>query len=334
MQTTRRTVLNLGLGIAAGSVLAGEGREVLAGEPAAAGTQPRPGRSIPQQKLARIIVDNDFAGDPDGLVALAHQLLSPTTQVTLVTSLPLNRRFESPALAGRSAAAGAEFARHLLGLVHQPSIPVLAGPENIPAHQAPASPAAGAIVREALRQDSLPLIVTCGGPLTNVATALREEPRIAERMTVIWIGGGAYPAGGWEYNLITDVAAARFVIERSRVPLWQVPLNAYRQMQYSIARMNAVMRTGPELARWLYRRFVHPPEWAKIGGTWPLGDSPLVLLTALSSESSVYEERPAKVILKDGRYGREIPGRSVRVYASVDARLTFEDMEALFALQR
>ena len=330
MRTTRRTVLNLGLGIAAGSVVPGAGRQVPAAEPAARARPPA--RSIPQQKFARIIVDNDFAGDPDGLVALAHQLMSPTTQVSLVTSLPLNRRFENSALAGRSAAAGADFARHLLGLVHQESIPVMAGPESIPAHQGLGSPAARAIVREALRQDSLPLIFTCGGPLTNLAAALREEPGIAERMTVIWIGGGAYPSGGWEYNLMTDVAAARFVIEQSRVPLWQVPLNAYRQMQYSIARMNAVMRAGPRVARWLYGRFVHPPAWVKIGGTWPLGDSPLVLLTALSSESSAYAERPARVILNDGRYGSEIPGRSLRVYESVDARLTFEDMEALFAL--
>ena len=331
MKTTRRTVLNLGLGIAAGRVVPGADR-VSAADRTAARAQPRSGRSIPQQQFARIIVDNDFAGDPDGLVALAHQLLSPTTRVCLVTSLPLNRRFESPALAGRSAAVGAEFARHLLGLVHQQSIPVLAGPQSIPAHPEPGSQAARAIVREALREDPLPLILTCGGPLTNVAAALREEPRIAERMTVIWIGGGAYPAGGWEYNLMTDVAAARFVIERSRVPLWQVPLNAYRQMQYSIARMNAVMRAGPALARWLYGRFVHPPAWAKIGGTWPLGDSPLVLLTALSSESSVYAEHPARAILKDGRYGREIAERRLRVYATVDARLTFEDMEARFAL--
>ena len=36
--------------------------------------------------LARVIIDNDFAGDPDGLVALAHQLLNARTRVTLITS--------------------------------------------------------------------------------------------------------------------------------------------------------------------------------------------------------------------------------------------------------
>ena len=31
-------------------------------------------RFIPQRPSARVIVDNDFAGDPDGLVALAHSV--------------------------------------------------------------------------------------------------------------------------------------------------------------------------------------------------------------------------------------------------------------------
>lgn len=34
----------------------------------------------------RVIVDNDYQGDPDGLVALAHHLLSPANRVTAVTS--------------------------------------------------------------------------------------------------------------------------------------------------------------------------------------------------------------------------------------------------------
>ena len=33
----------------------------------------------------RVVVDNDWAGDPDGLVALAHHLLSPANRVVAVT---------------------------------------------------------------------------------------------------------------------------------------------------------------------------------------------------------------------------------------------------------
>ena len=288
---------------------------------------------IPQTVRARVIVDNDFAGDPDGLVSLAHQLLSEATRVTLITSLPLNPKFLAPNMAGRAASIGAGYAQELLNFFHgRKSIPVISGPEAFTGDQVGSSDAARAIVAEALREDPLPLFFACGGPLTNLAAALRRGPRISKRMTVVWIGGGDYPRGAWEYNMMTDIPAAKYVIEQSRVRLWQVPLNAYRQMQYSVAQMNVTMRRGSRLARWLYTHFTHPPAWANVGGTWPLGDSPLVLLTALSSESSVYVERQARRLIDDGSYGDEVPGRSLRVYESVDARLTFDDMEALLEL--
>lgn len=37
-----------------------------------------------------MIVGNDFAGDPDSVIALGHQLLTPKTVVPLVTESPLN----------------------------------------------------------------------------------------------------------------------------------------------------------------------------------------------------------------------------------------------------
>ena len=164
-------------------------------------------KAIPQKPSARIIVDNDFAGDPDGLVALAHQLLSPKTIVSLITSSALNPKFVETHLAGRSAVAGQDIARELIRRLAIKANPLVeAGSETFALDP---TAAARAIVTEAMRDDPLPLFLTCGGPLTNVAAALRLEPAIAKRMTLIWIGGGGYPFGGWEYNLATDVEAAQ-----------------------------------------------------------------------------------------------------------------------------
>src|SRR3954471_13035267 len=44
----------------------------------------------------RVVLDNDWSGDPDGLVALAHHLLSPANRVVAVTSSFLNPRFAGP----------------------------------------------------------------------------------------------------------------------------------------------------------------------------------------------------------------------------------------------
>jgi hypothetical protein len=60
-------------------------------------------------------------------------------------------------------------------------------------------------VAEARRDEGLPLYVACGGPLTNVAAAVRAAPDIAGRMTVLWIGG-SMEEGRFEYNRDTDPA--------------------------------------------------------------------------------------------------------------------------------
>lgn len=288
-------------------------------------------RTIPQKPSARVIVDNDFAGDPDGLLALIHQLLSPKTLTVLITASALDPKLAEGDLRTRSASIGRGAAEDLLdraGIAARP--PVRAGTDR-PGDLAP-SEAARAIVAEAMRNDTLPLIFTCGGPLTNLAAALRIEPAIASRMTVIWIGGGNWPDGGWEYNLACDAEAAREVIERSAVPLWQVPLGAYRQMQYPISALRSELRPISPLAAWLHDRFTTPPDFVTLGGTWPLGDSPLVLLSALSTESSTAVDRPARRIAPDLAYGEELPGRTIRVFGQLDARLTFDDFLALMRL--
>lgn len=267
-------------------------------------------RWIPQNPSARVIVDNDFAGDPDGLVALTHQLLAPKTRVTLLTSSLLDPKFSAAEFPkGDTATAGAKVARELIQRLGVPFVPVAAGHDRLGVKTP--SDAARAIVAEAMRYDKLPLFFTCGGPLTNLAEALALEPRIASRMTLVWIGGGAYPSGAWEYNLNVDVNSARAIIERSKMPVWQVPQPTYRQMQISVAELAADMRTVSPFGAWLYDRFTTPPDFIDVGGAWPMGDTPLVLATALPTESSVIRDVPARRIKDDCTYGEKLPdGRS------------------------
>lgn len=317
-------------------------RAVLAALTAAAAIAPLRGfaaaeaftRRIPQRPSARVIVDNDFSGDPDGIVALAHHLLTPKTRTVLVTSSGLNPKFATMAGVKDTARAGRDVALETirrLGIVNGP--PVAAGVEP---GDASVTEAARAIVAEALRDDPLPLYLCCGGPLTNVAAALRLEPRIAGRMTLVWIGG-TYPNGAWEYNLATDVDAARYVVEETRVPLWQIPQSTYRQMAWSTAEMAADLRPISPFTRWLYDRFTSPPSFVDVGGAWPMGDSPCVLLTSITTESSRYVDVNARRLNPDFSFGAPVAGRTVRIYETVDARLVFADFLArlrLHAAQR
>jgi hypothetical protein len=268
--------------------------------------------------LCRVVVDNDFSGDPDGLLALAHHLLAPSNRVVLVTSSFLNPSLPGP---HPTAADGAAVATELVGVVGGPPPPVVAGLDRPfhPADPAP-SPAAAAIVEEARRDDPLPLYLVCGGPLTNVAEALRAAPDIAGRLTLVWIGG-SLRQGVFEYNRDTDPAAATFVLGVPELAVHQFPLETYRRCAYSVAELEHDVGGAGRLGQWLWTHFASPPDWVVLGGGWPQGDSPPVLVTALTDESSTYTETPAS------------PGRGLRrIYTDVDFRLLMGDLLARLRL--
>jgi len=189
--------------------------------------------------------------------------------------------------------------------------------------------AARAIVAEALRDDPLPLVLTCGGPLTNVAAALRLNPAIAKRMRLVWIGGLAGADGGAEYNLSTDLAAARVVFEESTLPVLQIPAEEYRRFQVSVAELDDGFRAISPLAGWLYDQYVKLPAFVQLAGTLTFGDSPLVSATAFDPVSTPFVERPVRRIRDDGRHGDVVTGRHVRMAHSLDPRLNLADFLAL-----
>jgi purine nucleosidase len=302
----------------------------------------------------RVFIDNDFSGDPDDLFQLVHHLLSPSVDIRGIIGSHL--RPDDPLdSSGRSAANAAEIARKVLRLMGMENqVPVHEGaPRALDDDRRPIpSAASAALIEEALREDAdLPLFLVCGAGLTDLASALLLEPRIAERLTVIWIGGNEYPGlalplrtsafpgaalRGSEYNLNIDIAAARSVFNGSSVPLWQVPRNAYRQCLASYAELEARVAPCGRLGRFLFEslRGIAADargRGANLGETYVLGDSPLVLLTALqcsfqadaSSSSYVLRDRPE--LLADGNYGDSRGSGRIRVYTELDTRLMFED---------
>lgn len=292
----------------------------------------RPAGLIAQTASARVVVDNDFAGDPDGLVALAHQLLSPETRTVLVTSSPLDPGLAKMAGldATATAASGARRARELLLRVGQRRPPtVIAGAERPGADEDRANRAAQAIVAQALRDDPLPLVLACGGPLTNVAAALRLRPDIARRMSLVWIGGTAAGMGGAEYNLMTDLAAARHVLEDSALPVLQIPMEEYRRFQVSVAELDEAFRPISPLSAWLYDQYRQLPPFVKLGGTLTFGDSLLVSATAFDPAACPFTPRLVRHLEGDGRYGALVEGRQVRLAHGLDPCLALADFLAL-----
>jgi purine nucleosidase len=298
----------------------------------------------------RIIIDNDFGGDPDGLFALAHHLLSPSVEVRGIIGshhYP-NGFYRYPGSPERAC----EMANALLAAMDLAGKVAVyqGGRDRIGEAGAPIeSEAARFIVREAMREDArMPLYVACGAGLTDLASACLMEPRIASRIRLVWIGGHEHegtavpPPGGSriEYNLGIDPKAAQVIFNQSEIPIWQVPRDAYRQALVSYAELRVRMKEDGKLPTFLLGRLRELITRANrnLGETYVLGDSPLVLLTALQSgwepdpSSSKYISMPTPRITDQGLYENNPQGRPMRVYTQLDTRVMFEDFYAKVAL--
>jgi purine nucleosidase len=293
----------------------------------------------------RVISDNDYCGDPDGLVQLAHHLLSPSVDLRCVIGSQLSEQYHGPNPTGPDDSVAA--AQQVAVLAGRPDVPIVPG----------TSAASDAIVAEAMRDDTdLPLYVACGGGLTSLASAWLMEPRIAERVTVVWIGGRehaglAEPAPGdlsVEYNTSIDLVAAQVVFNDSDLAIWQVPRDAYKQVLASRSEMLVRMRAQGALGAHLFDELARGIDMIErfglsLGETYVLGDSPLVLLTALLGgydprpTSSRWVERPRPRLLDTGDYGDPVARSDggappLRIFTQLDTRLLLEDLYAKLAL--
>ncbi|RYE59163.1 MAG: nucleoside hydrolase [Hyphomicrobiales bacterium] len=287
---------------------------------------------------ARVIIDNDFSGDPDDLFQTAHHLLSPSVEVPLIVAshLSVGDPWDPTTMQATNATARVNELLSVMGMGGQ--VKVLTGSEvGILDGKTPqVSAATEAIIAEAMRDDKRPLYYAAGAGLTELASAWLMEPRIAERLTLVWIGGHEHPglalpppgSTGPEYNLRIDIPAGQVVFNDSAIPIWQVPRNVYRQFLFTHAEMETQVRPHGPLGAYLANSIEKVMRWTgemgrNIGETYALGDSPLVTLTALQSSfeadpsSSSYLIRPAPKLDAQGSYLDNPAGRPIRIYTDL-----------------
>lgn len=105
------------------------------------------------------------------------------------------------------------------------------------------SPAALDLVEKAKQYSpEKPLYVVAIGAITNVASALLIEPKIADNIVIVWLGGHAHHfTDTREFNMHQDVAAAR-VVMGCGAPFVQLPCHGV---------VSAFTISKPELQYWL-----------------------------------------------------------------------------------
>ncbi len=173
----------------------------------------------------RVVLDTDTYNEVDDQFALAHLLLSSEEiEIEAVYAAPFfNNRSSSPADGMEKSYD--EIAR-VIELVGGSQPPIFRGSTSyLPGpHVAVESAAATDLIERAMAlRDGERLYVAGIAAATNLASALLLQPGIADRITLVWLGGHAPQ---WvdtrEFNLQQDLNAARVLLD-SLVPLILIP---------------------------------------------------------------------------------------------------------------
>ncbi len=135
------------------------------------------------------------------------------------------------------------------------------------------SPAARDLIRRAMARGDEPLYVVAIGAITNIASALLLEPRIADKIVLLWLGG--HPTT-WhttnEFNLKQDVPAAQVVFD-SGVPLVLLPcVNVAEHLRTTLAEVERYVKGRGTIGDYLTQTFAecHRDHFAYSRVIWDL----------------------------------------------------------------
>ena len=189
--------------------------------------------TVPAGKI-RIVIDSDAKNEVDDQFAISWAFRSPERfDVEAVYAVPFSHTyfhrnlgspepevFECPKVGMESSYR--EIIK-LFGLLGEPcENRIFRGAEHYIEDGPVMSEAVEDLIKRGMASEE-PLYVVAIGAATNVASALMAEPRLADHIVVIWLGGQpAHFPYGIEFNLTQDIKAAQHLFNCG-VPMIWVP---------------------------------------------------------------------------------------------------------------
>ena len=110
------------------------------------------------------------------------------------------------------------------------------------------------IIELALKNDKTYIMAI--GAITNIALAIKKEPKIINKIEVIWLGGHSLlQKNNWEFNFRQDVKAVKLVFD-SKVKLTIIPCqNVASNLRTSIFELKHYLNDKNSLCNYLINRF-------------------------------------------------------------------------------
>ena len=213
--------------------------------------------TVPENKKIRLIVHTDCKNEADDQYALVHHLMTSRFEIEGIIAGHFCKNPGEYVQYGTAKASYDEILKVLNLMGINGMYPVLIGSDEAMRTESEPVDSEGArfIIRQAMKKDDRPLYIACQGAVTDIASALLMKPEIAKKIIVIWVGGAAYPKGGFEFNLKMDIHAVNALF-KSRAEVWQIPMNVYKTFGVSLAELQLKVKPCGEIGDYLFNQLV------------------------------------------------------------------------------
>jgi len=209
-----------------------------------------------KQEKINVILDTDTYNECDDQFALAYMLKSQDIfNIEAITVAPYSHKNNNLSVKEGQENSYNEILKICKWLEFDTTNKVFKGAEDyISNGYNKNNDAVDKIIEIALKNDKTYIMAI--GAITNVALAIKKEPKIIEKIEVIWLGGHSLlQSNNQEFNFKQDIDAVRIVFD-SKVKLTIIPCkNVASNLIISVHELNYYLKDKNELCNYLIDRF-------------------------------------------------------------------------------
>jgi len=207
-------------------------------------------------KKINVILDTDTYNECDDQFALAYMIKNQKRfNIEAITVAPYSHKERNETVISGREKSYNEILKICKWLNFDTNNKVFKGAEDYICNGYDKSnDAVNKIIEIALKNDKTYIMAI--GAITNVALAIKKEPKIIDKIEVIWLGGHSLlQNNNLEFNFRQDVNAVKIVFD-SKVNLTVIPCkNVASNLRTSIYELNHYLKDKSELCNYLIDRF-------------------------------------------------------------------------------
>ena len=212
--------------------------------------------SLQNTKKINVILDTDTYNECDDQFALAYMLKSQDIfNIVAITVAPYSHKQRNETVISGQEKSYNEILKICNWLNFNTTNKVFKGAEDYICNgYNEINNAVNKIIEVALKNDKTYIMSI--GAITNIALAIKKEPKIIDKIEVIWLGGHSLlQNNNLEFNFRQDVSAVEIVFD-SKVKLTIIPcINVASNLRISIYELKHYLNDKSELCNYLIDRF-------------------------------------------------------------------------------